>query len=287
MSVISKRLQVAVLAASIAAAAVTTEALDYVVPTNGATGYGNATTVNPCLSTASRRYQQVYAASEFQAAQSPQAIRGIRFRIATATGTFYLSGSYMEVRLSTTTRSPDGLSTTFADNVGADETLVYAGTNFQFVGSSSLGRFSISTLFQQPFHYDHALGNLLVEIRMPGSYSFSGYSLDATNATGDAVSRLYANATNALTGAADSAGAITQFVFQDTVLTNLVPEITSDGLVFGFTSVSNARYRLQASTDVTGDFVDVSAVITGRPPINVVTQVPGTATRFFRVQRIQ
>ncbi|HOW96807.1 MAG TPA: hypothetical protein P5567_08635 [Kiritimatiellia bacterium] len=269
----------------VSATATGIRAAEYVVPTNGAAAYGNTGTSYPCLSSACRRYQQVYAASEFASAQSPQLITRLGFRYRTATSTFYLSGTWMEVRLSTTSRNPDGLSATFADNPGADETLVYAGTNWQFAGSSALGKFWMDAYFDRPFHYDRTKGNLLVEIRMPGYYNFSGYTLDATNAASDSVSRLYASATNAAAGTLDSVGAITEFTFQDVVLSNISAEAVAGGIVLRHASISNAEYRVQVSTNLAGAFANASAIYTASPPFNVVTQFPGSGLKFYRVVR--
>ncbi|HMP75213.1 MAG TPA: hypothetical protein PKE12_02840 [Kiritimatiellia bacterium] len=280
-----RNLRIGMLTAALGGVALMAEALDYIVPTNGASAYGNVATTIPCLSTSGRRYQQVFHAGQFAGAQRPQLVRGVRFRLATVSGTSYLAGSPMDVRLSTTSRNPDGLSATFADNPGADETLVYSGTNWQFMTASGLGRFYFSIFFQQPFHYDRSQGNLLLDIRMPGSYSFSGYSFDATNATGDSVSRLYANVTNATSGTADSTGVFAEFVFLDTQLTNVTHATEAQELHLRWLSVSNAEYRVQGAETITGSYANLSSPITGRAPVNVATQALGSAYRFFRIMR--
>lgn len=262
-------------------------ATNFVVPTNGATNYGNVGTSYPCLSSSCRRYQQVYAATEFAATQHPQLITAVKFRYRSATSTFYVSGTWMEVRLSTTSRNPDGLSANFADNRGPDETLVYAATNWIVAGSSSLGKFSMGASFSTPFYYDRTRGNLLLEIRMPGNYNLSGYTLDATNGASDSVSRLYASATNAASGTLDTTGAFTQFTFQDVVISNIT-SVAPSGVVIKWTSISNAQYRLQRSTNLLSGFQDLPSLISGTPPMNTVTNAPSEGNLFFyRIKREQ
>ena len=81
-----------------------------------------------------------------------------------------------ELLLSTTSAAPNTLSTTFAENIGADETLVYSGA-IQFV-TDGVGPpdgplpFDYLINFQTPFVYDPDQGNLLLEFRFsPDSIS--------------------------------------------------------------------------------------------------------------------
>jgi hypothetical protein len=260
-------------------------AANYVVPTNLATNYGNVGTSYPCLSYSSSRYQQVYAASEFAAAQNPQLITGIKFRYRSTTSTFYLSQALMEVRLSTTSRTPDGLSAKFADNPGPDETLVFAGTNTIFAGSSSLGKFSLGASFSKPFYYDRTKGNLLLEIRMPGYYRLPNYTLDATDGASDSLSRLYASDTNATSGTLDTTSAITQFTFQDVVISNIT-SVAPSAAVIKWASITNAQYRLQRSTNLLSAFQDLPSLLLATPPVNTVTDAVSHQTPvFYRIKR--
>jgi len=72
-----------------------------------------------------------------------------------------------ELRLSTTTVSiPAGTTSwTFADNVGADETIVFSGDwDIYTDGSGPPHGFDYVLDFQIPFVYDPSQGNLLVEV---------------------------------------------------------------------------------------------------------------------------
>src|SRR5258707_6677827 len=109
------------------------------------------------------RYQQVYAASDFQA-QVPTGglITEIWFR---AYGTdFFGTLPHVEISLSTTAKSVDGLSSTFAENVGADSTVVVNGSIA--LSSNDAGvPFTTRIALSQPFHYNPSAGNLLLDIR--------------------------------------------------------------------------------------------------------------------------
>lgn len=71
------------------------------------------------------RYQQVFAASQFN---GPGIITEIAFRPDSLRGApFTITISNLLISLSTTSKAPDGLSATFADNIGSDETVVFNG----------------------------------------------------------------------------------------------------------------------------------------------------------------
>jgi PEP-CTERM motif len=153
------------------------------------------------------RYQQVYAASDFTGAifiseiafrptegslpLAPMTITGVRFD------------------LSTTSASPDNLSTTFAANVGADNTTVFSGNWTR--SSASTGPaggpldFDIILTLTTPFLYDPALGNLLLDVRNPSSQLLFTGIYDAHVEVGDAVSVISGDV-NATTGQVGFAG---------------------------------------------------------------------------------
>jgi Dockerin type I domain len=118
----------------------------------------------------------------------------------------------LQVNLSTTSKAPDGLSSTFAGNVGADDTQVFSGpfqTAITFNGDP--GNFEVVVNFTTPFFYNPSKGNLLLDIRnTQGGVEVppNDQELDGTSATGDSVSRVYnygdvTAATAGQTGGAD------------------------------------------------------------------------------------
>ena len=75
----------------------------------------------------------------------------------------------LELRISTTDKQPDGLSMTYAENHGVDETLVYAGplqltTQNLFAPGGATKVFDMERRFTTPFEYDPSNGNLLIDV---------------------------------------------------------------------------------------------------------------------------
>jgi hypothetical protein len=95
-----------------------------VVPNGLANVDGNSNNTFPFHNGgSSMRYQQVFDGAAF--GSSPITITGIAFRPDLGAGDAFTSTiSNIQINLSTTSRSPDNLSTTFANNVGADDTVV-------------------------------------------------------------------------------------------------------------------------------------------------------------------
>ena len=170
----------------------------------------------------SLRYQQVYAASQFA---DSALITRIAFRPdATFGGAFSEMIANIQIDLSTTSATPDGLSSTFASNVGADDKVVYTGAlgiSTSFTGPAGGPKsFDIIINLTTPFFYSPSLGNLLLDVR-----NFSGPSLitclsgpctdalDAEATFGDSVSRIWSpigDGSFPLVGQ-DTGGLVTQF----------------------------------------------------------------------------
>lgn len=161
----------------------------------------------------SMRYQQVYGASEFSAVNPNGGfINQILFRADSHnTHTIMSTIGNIEIDLTTTAKPPDGLSTTFANNVGVDDTIVFSGSLALLAANGSYTTVHLT----RPFFYNPSAGNLLMDVR-----NFTGASgmldinmpyFDAVNTAGDSVSRVYANGVGASVGTADTTGLITGF----------------------------------------------------------------------------
>ena len=155
------------------------------------------------------RYQQVYNRSLFTNA-NPTSIY-----VTTLTFYPYYAGPpaqdwivpSMQINLSTTSKTADNLSLTFAENVGADDTVVLDPTSYYFPANTDV------IVFNRPFKYQPPLGNLLVDIRI---YDGSGdpfpptdlYPLmQAYNSQTDEVSRVWStNVTAATATGGDTIG---------------------------------------------------------------------------------
>lgn len=169
----------------------------------------------------SLRYQQVYDATAFA---ETMLISGIRFRPDNLSGAaFSTTLTSIRIDMSTTAFAADGLSTTFANNVGADNAMVFSGAlalSSTNSGSSAGPRtFDVYIPFATPFLYNPAAGNLLLDVRNFGG----GWStqFDASDVMGDSTSRVFSGNVNALTGSLDdpqhSMGLVTAFEIAEPV----------------------------------------------------------------------
>lgn len=166
---------------------------------------------------ASQRYQQVYTASEFDSlAGEGLLITQILFRPDATYGQAFSSVlPDIQINLSTTSAAADSLSTTFADNVGSDDTVVFSGA--LSLSSSNTGPtggpkdFDIVINLTNPFLYNPNTGNLLLDVR-----NFGGGITTVFDAQFplDPTSRAYtlgSSNVNAPTGSVDSVGLVTAF----------------------------------------------------------------------------
>ncbi len=113
----------------------------------------DSNTGNPYPST---RYQQVYAASNF--VSGPIAINRLSFFLSPSYTAGPLNTGTYTIALSTTTAAVNGLSSTFASNLGADNTIFGV---FNLGGSAP----STLTFTGATFNYDPSLGNLLLDVQ--------------------------------------------------------------------------------------------------------------------------
>jgi hypothetical protein len=163
------------------------------------------------LNQGNMRYQQVYAADQFQGMMGT--ITAISFRTDESTGLPFVSNPIdVEVRLSHTKAVPTALSLTFDDNVGTDATLVYDGP--LSLSSAGLGAFDIVMDIDDVFLYD-GVRNLLMEIKVFGPAITTQFDAAGTGlGEGGTVwtDRLWAFDPNAVTGSSDGDdGYVTQF----------------------------------------------------------------------------
>ncbi len=145
----------------------------------------------------SERYQQVYAASDFGSLDA-LLITALAFRPEHSNQTpFSVTLPDIQINLSTTTRQPDDLSPLFLSNLGADDAVVFARGSL-LLSSAAIGPyqgpkdFDVLINLQNPFIYDPAKGNLLLDVRNFQGGNL-GFSLDAEATDGDGVSRVWTN----------------------------------------------------------------------------------------------
>jgi len=167
-----------------------------VVPNQWSTAQGDAGNLLPLFSSQPIRYQQVFDASQFSRLNpGGGSINRIAFRGHGPGVPFTATISQLQVNLSTTTKTPDGLSSTFAENIGTDDTQVFSGplpAAVTFTGGPT--NFEVVVNFTTPFFYNPAKGNLLLDIRnSQGGVEVpaNDQELDGTSASSDSVSRVY------------------------------------------------------------------------------------------------
>jgi len=205
---------------------------------NNETPYGAGT-----LRDADIRNQQVYGSIEFP--QQPMLIQQLRFRPDAAFGSaFSTTIANIQVNLSTTQRNPSSLSSTFSDNVGADDIIVFEGQlsiSSQFAGPPTGPKaFDIVVPLSQPFLYDPGSGNLVIDIR-----NFSGSTASPVSGqTGpDSASRVIGSAT-AATGGVDVGADAIQIVFSPG--TNVPPQIVAQPQSWSVVAGSDVTFSVNA-----------------------------------------
>jgi len=182
-----------------------------VVPNKWTSVQGNTGNLFPLFSSQPIRYQQVFDASQFSRLNPGGGlINRLAFRGHGPGTPFTSTVAQLQVNLSTTSKTPDGLSSTFSDNVGPDDTQVFSGpfqTAITFTGDPK--NFEVVVIFTTPFFYDPAKGNLLLDVRnMQGGVEVPplDQELDGTSVTGDSVSRVYNYGNVTATAAGQSGG---------------------------------------------------------------------------------
>ncbi|MBV9617765.1 MAG: hypothetical protein JO201_01000, partial [Verrucomicrobia bacterium] len=167
-----------------------------IVPNEWSSAFGDAGNQFPFFSDQPMRYQQVYDASQFSRLnRGGGLINRIAFRGHGPGTPFTGTVPQLQVNLSTTSKSPDRLSSTFGDNVGADDMQVFSGPLSAAVTlRGDVTSFEVVINFTTPFYYNPAKGNLLLDIRnSQGGTEVPPLmqELDGTSATGDSISRVY------------------------------------------------------------------------------------------------
>ena len=140
------------------------------------------------------------------------------------------------------------MSTTFADNIGADQTLVYSGAlSLSSPGGVSGGNpFHYVINLQNGFNYDPGLGNLLLEVQnISGTDLVSSSTfqfMDAELTADDGTSRLLSlGGAFVGTGIVDTNGLVTKFGF---VSAAAAPEPATLAIMFlGLAGLAIARRR--------------------------------------------
>lgn len=172
----------------------------------------------------SERYQQVYDSFLFSSLPAGGVeITGMAFRIAVGDGggqSFSSTLPDVQIDLSTTAADENSLSSTFAANVGANDTVVDPAGPLTLSGTvTSPGpapnAFNVVINFATPFFYKPANGNLLLDVRNFGGGLTTQF--DANYVPNDGIGRAAtytSGVTSPTSDLADSSGLVTEFMYQ-------------------------------------------------------------------------
>ncbi|MGH7294977.1 MAG: hypothetical protein ACRELB_08590, partial [Polyangiaceae bacterium] len=139
------------------------------------------------------RSQTVYDTALFAALPAGGfIITGLDFRTNYAHAISYATPD-IQIDLSTTAAAAGGLSATVADNVGANDTVVFGAGPLSFSAqSSSTLDFIMQVPLEHSFFYDPTKGNLLIDVRLFSAPNGFDGSTQATQVTAG-VSRIFSN----------------------------------------------------------------------------------------------
>ena len=243
-----------------------------VVPNALATNDGNTFGTSPTGGPTSVRDMWVFDASQFGGLSGPTFLTQFAWRPDTIPGPSGPRMVTLQIYASTTTRSVAGLSATFAENVGADNTLVFSGTlnwaTGNLPGPGNTRQFDVVFPFTTPFLYDPAAGNLLLDIRLSGN----GQAISLDIVTGnEMVSKvLNTSSSNATTGTFGGPTQVTQFTFEPPPLVTL----RASQVEVCWNSKSNVTYQVQYRSDLTTNIWTSLWIVSAAPAPRVVSLIP-------------
>ena len=259
-----------------------------VVPNANATNDGNSfiDPGSPGPGANANRYMLILNASQFGALSGPSFLTQLALRPDSIPGPSGPQTVTMRIYASTTTRSVAGMSATFANNLGTNNTLVVDGTTTKTTGNlpgpGNTRQFDIVELpFTTPFLYDPAAGNLLLDFQYSRG-SGSALRWDSVTA-GNPASRglLGTGSSTAPTGFfIDSS--VYQLTFE------AAPRVTirSSQVEVCWSSKSNLTYQVQYSSALTTNlWTDLGGCIRSTNSTSCVydSVVVGQPQRFYRV----
>jgi PEP-CTERM motif len=219
-----------------------------------ATGNAQAPTPFNFYGSSGSRVQQIYDSSFFP---GDELINGFSFRAFPGAAPSLFFGNSVDIsdvviRLSTTATGANESgslpSATFADNLESDVTTVFSGALHLATAATGTGPqpFDYTVSFSQPFMYDPADGNLLLDVTIPSGATVSGpgfgfLTFDTVNTIDDGIySVVNISDGGAASGTPSTAGAITAF----SVSSAAVPEpSTWMMMVTGFGILGAAMWR--------------------------------------------
>jgi hypothetical protein len=127
-------------------------------------------------------FQELFRASYLATQwQTPVALTEVAFRVSEGVPlSLQATVPRLEIRFSTSSRSPENMSLFYSANRGVDETTVFLHDNVPLSGTAGqpINPFDIRVTFDRPFVYDPKIGNLLMYMNASG-ISGRGVQVDA------------------------------------------------------------------------------------------------------------
>jgi len=279
-----RRFGFAILLAALLGSCVTTElrAQVIVVPNTLATNDGNSFNTAPAGSS-SVHEQQIYAASQFGALSRPSFLTQFAYRPDTTPGPSGPRTWTLRVYASTTSRSVAGLRTSFVENLGTNNTLVFDGTVIlktgNLPGPGNTRQFDVVFPLTTPFLYDPAAGNLLLDIH----FEANGSSIRSDSVMGDpTVSSVINVGSSTGTSGSPVTPKVTQFTFEAPPLVT----IRASQVEVCWNSISNLTYQVQYRSDLTTNmWTSLRDCVRSTGSTSCITDpiVVGQPQRFYRV----
>ena len=257
-----------------------------VVPNAQATNDGNARATTP-TGAALVRAMRIFDASQFAALSGPSFLTQFAWRPDRILGQSGPHSVNLRIYASTTTRSVAGLSMTFADNLGADNTLVFNGTlnwaTGNLPGPGNTRQFDIVFPCTTPFLYDPAAGNLLLDTQLSDNGQSQSITIDTV--VGNPTAREIVNTTSSTAVTAEFVAPfvqVTQFTFEPP------PRVTirASQVEVCWNSISNLTYQVQYRSDLTTNlWTSLGGCIRSTNSTSCIYDpvVVGEPKRFYRV----
>ena len=258
-----------------------------VVPNTLATNDGNGSATAPS-GPAPVRWLQIHDASQFGALSGPSFLTQFAYRPDRILGQSGPRSWIVRVYASTTRRSVAALSTTFAENLGANNTLVFDGTvnvaTRNLPGPGNTRQFDYVVPFTTPFLYDPAAGNLVLDLQIEENGSAVNLPVTFDTVSGNpAIGRiLKPGSSTAATGEIWGDTQVTQLTFEPP------PQVTirASQVEVCWNSISNLTYQVQYRSDLaTNMWTSLRDCLRSTGPTSCISDpvVVGQPQRFYRV----
>ena len=197
---------------------------------------------------ASARWLHIHDASQFGALSGPSFLTKFAYRPDKVLGQSGPRSLILRIYASTTSRSVSEPSTTFAENLGTNNTLVFDGTvnltTGNLPGPGNTRQFDYVFPFTTPFLYDPAVGNLVLDLQIEAN----GSALTFDTVSGDsAIGRVFSFGSSTAATGELRASLVTQLTFEPPPQVTIRPSQVE----VCWNSISNLTYQVQYRSDLT------------------------------------